>query len=69
VAAISAPFDVNLTVIGQENEKVDIVFNLPRLTDEPMKSDSAFPPYVKPQQKMRMMVDASMAMVRYVEAL
>jgi hypothetical protein len=63
VAAISAPFTVNLTVVRQENGKVDIVFNLHRLTDDPMESDSAFPPCVRPQQKMRMMVDASMAMV------
>jgi hypothetical protein len=69
VAAISAPFNVNLMVVGQENGKVHIIFSLHRLTNERMESDSAFPPYVRPQQKMRMMVDASMAMVRYVEAL
>jgi hypothetical protein len=45
---IYAPFDVNLTVVGQENVKVDVVFNWHRLTEEVMDFDQAFPAYVRP---------------------
>jgi hypothetical protein len=63
---VYAPFEVNLTIVGQEKAKVDVVFNWHRLTEAVMDFDQAFPAYVRPQQKMRTMLDTSFAMVQYV---